>query len=160
MMQAGTPCPLCETPLASQQLPEGTGDEAPMRLVLRGLPVLACPAPHRYFIGQGFPIWLLNTLSDVELGKIPVGNEKGLLFKKYVCGGCGTALSATAGEPRTFSARLAYQETPAFSVDIMLPMYRCDSCGMEQARSGVEIAKLLPAALVHAFKSMGIKAPG
>ena len=159
-MAEGKPCPLCEAPLAARTLHDVTGDEAPVRVTLRGLPVFSCAAPHRYFVGQQFPIWLLNALADGELAKIPAGAEKGLLFKKYVCGGCGTPLPAAAGEPLTFSANLAWKEAPGFSVDVSLPVYRCASCGREQARSGAEVAKLLPAALVHAFKAAGLKAPG
>jgi hypothetical protein len=160
MMQAGSPCPLCQAPLAAQQLREATGDEAPMRLTLRGLPVLACAAPHTYFAGQKFPIWLLNSLVDGELPKVAAGTGKGLVFKKYVCGGCGAVLPSSGGEPRTFSSRLAWNETPAFDVDVTMPFFRCAGCGREQARSAEELAKLLPAALVRAFKAAGLKAPG
>jgi hypothetical protein len=156
----GKACPLCETPLAARTLPETLGDEAPMRLALRGFPVFACAAPHRYFVGQQFPVWLLNAMTDGELAKIPAGVEKGLLFKKYACGGCGAVLPASGGEPRTFSSKLAWNSTPGFEVDVTVPVFRCGGCGREQARSGPELVKLLPAALVHAFKAAGLKAPG
>lgn len=160
MIEDGTPCPLCEAPLAEMRLREVVGDEAPMRLALRGLPVFACEAPHRYFVGHGFPIWLLNVMADAELAKIPAGRRKGLLFRQYACGICGAPLPTTGGEPCTFSASLAWKETPGFVVDITVPVYHCDSCGSDQARSRDELAKLLPAALVHAFMAAGIKAPG
>jgi DNA-directed RNA polymerase subunit RPC12/RpoP len=131
-----------------------------MRLGLRAFPVFSCEAPHRYFLGQKFPIWLLNELLEGEIPKIPAGVEKGMLFKKYVCGGCGAALPAAGAEPLTFSSTLAWNDTPGFAVDVTVPVYRCDGCGREQARSGAELAKLLPAALVHAFKAAGMKAPG
>lgn len=156
----GKPCPLCEAPLAARALPEIEGDESPMRLAIRGIPVFACAAPHRYFVGQKFPIWLLNALLEGELAKIPAGAEKGLVFKKYACGGCGASLPATGGERMTFSSALAWQETPGFAVDVTVPVFRCGGCGRVQARSGAELAKLLPAALVHAFKAAGLKAPG
>lgn len=156
----GRPCPLCEAPLSAQALAEVSGDEAPLRLTLRGLPVLACAAPHRYFVGQQFPIWLLNALLDKELANLPAGTQKGLLFRKYACGGCGANLPATAAGSQTFPARLAWKDTPGFSVDMAMPVFRCTACGREQVRSAAELAKLLPAALVHAFKSAGIKAPG
>ena len=88
----GKPCPLCAGPLSAQVLPDVSGDEAPLRLTLRGLPVFACPAPHRYFVGQKFPIWLLNALLDGELAEVPAGTEKGLLFRKFACGGCGARM--------------------------------------------------------------------
>jgi hypothetical protein len=156
----GKPCPLCEAPLALRMLNEAMGDESPMRLTLRNLPVFACAAPHRYFVGQQFPIWLLNSLTDGDLAKVPAGAEKGLLFKKYACAECGAALPSSGGEPRTFSASLAWKQTPGFTVDVTVPVFRCAGCGREQARSATEVGKLLPAALVHAFKAAGIKAPG
>jgi len=156
----GKPCPLCETPLAARTVSDATGDEAPMRLSLRGVPILACAAPHRYFAGQQFPIWLLNSLVDSELEKIPAGVEKGLVFKKYACGECGAVLPSSGGEPRTFTSTLAWKETPGFAVDLTVPVYRCAGCGREQARSAAELGKLLPSALVHAFKAAGLKAPG
>jgi hypothetical protein len=156
----GLPCPLCEGPLRARTLAEVAGDEAPMRLALRAFPVFACAAPHRYFLGRQFPVWLLNAMLDRELAKIPAGVEKGLLFKKYACGGCGAALPASGAEPHTFSSSLAWNDTPGFVVDVTVPVYRCAGCGREQARSGAELAKLLPAALVHAFKAAGMKAPG
>ncbi len=131
-----------------------------MRVTLRVLPIHSCPAPHRYFVGQQFPIWLLNALVEEELAKIPGGTEKGLIFKKYACGDCGAALPSAAGEARAFSASLAWKETPGFAVDVSMPVFRCASCGREQVRSGAELAKLLPAALVHAFMAAGLKAPG
>jgi hypothetical protein len=156
----GQPCPLCEAPLAARTLPDFAGDEAPMRLTLRAFPALACEAPHRYFLGRQVPIWLLNAMLDGELPKIPAGAERGLLFRKYVCDGCGAALPASGSEPMTFSSALAWNETPGFVVDVTIPVFRCGGCGREQARSATELAKLLPAALVHAFKAAGLKAPG
>ncbi|MBL0141488.1 MAG: hypothetical protein IPP91_05340 [Betaproteobacteria bacterium] len=158
--EAGTPCPLCESPLAARRLREARGDEAPMRLTLRNLPVLACEAPHRYFVAHGFPIWLLNSLVEDELAKIPAGREKGLLFRKYACGGCGAPLSAEGAERRTHCATLAWKDTPGFEVDVTMPCLRCASCGREQVRSAAELVKLLPSALVHAFKDAGLKSPG
>lgn len=156
----GKPCPLCNSPLSAQALPEVSGDEAPLRLTLRGLPVFTCAAPHRYFVGQSFPIWLLNALLEGELAKVPTGTEKGLLFRKFACGGCGAILPSAANGSRTYSTHLAWKDTPGFSVDVTMPLFRCDACGREQARSAAELAKLAPAALVHAFKAAGIKAPG
>jgi hypothetical protein len=156
----GRPCPLCESPLVARRLREVSGDEAPMRLTLRALPILACAAPHRYFLGQAFPTWLLNELLGAELAKIPAGVEKGLVFRKYACGECGSPLPASGAQPHTYSSSLYWKDTPGFAVDISVPVVECPSCGREQVRSGAELLKLLPAALVHAFKEAGLKAPG
>jgi hypothetical protein len=146
--------------LAARSLSAAVGEEAPIRLTLRGLPVLACAAPHRYFVAHGFPVWLLNALVETEAPRIPAGREKGLLFRSYACGECGAPLPTARGETKTFASRLAWRETPAFEAEVLVPVCRCAACGREQARSAAELAKLLPAALVHAFKSAGLKAPG
>ena len=159
-IEAGAPCPLCQAPLAPKLLREVVGEEGSLRLALRTLPVLACEVPHRYFVGPGFAVWLLNELADKELPKIPVGREKGLVFRGYECGACGTALPSAGGDPMTFSSTLDWEQMVPFVVDITVPVVGCPSCGRDQARSGAEIAKLLPSALVHAFKAAGIKAPG
>jgi hypothetical protein len=158
-IRAGAPCPLCEAPLAEKALRDVVGDEAPLRLTLRNLPVLACDAPHRYFPGHGFPVWLLNSLVEEEQKKIPAGAEKGLVFRKYACCDCGGEIPSSGGEPMTFSSTLDWQKTAPFVVDITVPVVCCPTCGREQARSRAELEKLLPAALVHAFKTAGLKGP-
>lgn len=155
----GEPCPLCEGPLAARLLNEVSGDEAPMRLTLRRLPLLECAAQHRYFVGQGFSVWLLNSLVDRELPKIPAGVEKGLVFRKYACGECGGEIPSSGGDPMTFSSTLDWEDTIPFVVDITISAVTCPSCGREQSRSRAELAKLLPSALVHAFKTAGLKSP-
>jgi hypothetical protein len=157
---AGKPCPLCEVPLKEKTLPEFSGDEAPLRLTIRRFPVLACPAPHRYFIGHEFPVWLLNALVEGELAKIPKGEEQGRVFKKCVCSGCGAPLPPAGAERHTFSSTIAWKDTLPFVVDLTVPVVECPSCGKAQARSGAELAKLVPSALVHAFKAVGLKSPG
>jgi len=156
---ASGPCPLCGVALAPVCLARAEGDEAPIRLALERLPVLACPAPHRYFVGHAFPVWLLDELVEAKLPEVPAGREKGLLLRRYACRSCGAKLPAEGGM-RPFSWTLAWRETPAFEARLEVPFVRCPSCGEEQARSAGELAKLLPAALVHAFKSAAIKATG
>lgn len=156
----GSPCPLCEAPLAARKLAEVMGDEAPMRVTIRWLPVLSCDAPHRYFIEQPFPIWLLNAMLGEEIARIPAGAESGLVFRKYRCGGCGAMLPASGAERRAYVSHLAWKDGPEFAVEVSMPVCRCTGCGREQVRSAAELAKLLPSALVHAFKAAGLKAPG
>lgn len=156
---AGAPCPLCESPLAPAVLARAEGFEAGVRLRLARLPVLACPVPHRYFAGHGFPMWLLNDLVDAKLPEVPAGRERGLVFRRYACGGCGAKLPR-GGEPRSFSWTLAWKDGPPFEATLQVPVVPCAACGREQARSAQELAKLVPAALVHAFKAGAIKAPG
>jgi hypothetical protein len=55
---------------------------------------------------------------------------------------------------------LSLDDLPAFRAEITVPMLRCPQCGLAQARSGKELQQLVPSALVHAFHSAAIKAPG
>ncbi len=159
-LAAGNPCPLCEVPLKEKTLPDFSGEEAALAVALRRFPVLACPAPHRFFLGPEFPAWLLQALVEGELAKVPKGEEQGRVFRKCVCSGCGAALPAAGSERHTFSSTIAWKDTQPFVVDLTVPVVECPSCGKAQARSGAELAKLLPTALVHALKAVGLKYPG
>lgn len=152
-------CPVCAAPLAARNLREVVGDEVLLRVTLRHFPVLACAASHRFLVAPEFAAWLVDLLREGELAKIPAGAEKGLVFHKYACSGCGAELPAAAGEPTTWSATLEWKEVFPFVVDITVPILSCPSCGFEQARSRAELVKLLPVALVHAYKEAGISVP-
>lgn len=130
-----------------------------MRLTLRELPVLACAAGHTYFMDPGFPIWLLNALVDQQAPKIPAGEKKGIVLKHYSCGQCSAPLPKSEAGRRSFSFELAWKDQPPVFADLDVPVFGC-ACGREQVRSASELEKLIPAALVHAFKAEAIKAPG
>ena len=160
MAAAGRPCPLCEETLAPVRLPPIAGDEAPMRLTLHGMPAIACATGHTYFAKRDFALWLMDELLEQRLAALPAGVASGLLFRRHACGGCGAPLAALRGERREFRLEVAYPGREAFAVGIGMPAYRCTGCGREQLHSLAELRKLAPAALVHAFKAGGIKAPG
>ena len=155
----GRPCPLCEQPLARRVLPDFFGDEAPLRLVFKGMRALTCPAPHRYFIDHEFPMWLMNHLVEEDESRFPAGTGAGFLFKRYTCQ-CGGALKRREDHRHVFTVPLQYKDHPAFTAEVSMPVYKCEACGKEQLHSLDELRKLTPAALVHAFKAAGIKAPG
>ena len=165
-LSAGTPCPLCsdarthDSLLEMRGLARFSGDEAPLRLVLGAMPVLQCRAGHRYFVKREFPLWLMDTLTGPEAAKLPAGHAAGMLFRRYRCGDCGQPLGRKQGEALTFEVALAFGEAPPFTVALQMPVFACRGCGKAQLRSREELRALLPAALVHAFKEAGIKAPG
>lgn len=160
MLAVGKPCPLCETPLSLKTLPEFSGDEAPLRVTLAGMPALSCGTGHVYFVRPDFPLWLMNHLVDEDESKLPAGDAQGLLFKRYACHDCGAALAPKQDHLHTFRFPVAYKEHSGFTVELSAPVYRCTGCGKEQLHSLAEVRKLTPAALVHAFKGAGIKPPG
>lgn len=166
MIQAGKPCPLCagrggeSSLLESRHLPDFSGDEAPLRMTLHAMPALQCKVGHTYFVKPDFPVWLMNHLVQEDEAKLPAGEAKGFLIKHYVCGECGKALAAKEDHRHAFRVPVAYPSADAFEVDLSMPVFKCTGCGKEQLHSLAEVRKLTPAALVHAFKGAGIKAPG
>lgn len=156
---AGKPCPLCENPLERRALAAVSGDESPLRLTLRGMPVLRCVNGHTYFSKHALPIWLLRRLVDEDVDALPAGEPQGLLFRKYRCA-CGERLATRQERVHSFRIDMSYAEEPAFAVELAMPVFKCAACGKEQVRSREEVRKVAPAALVHAFKAAGIKAPG
>lgn len=159
MVALGKPCPLCEAPLQHRVLPPFSGDEAPLRLTLHGMPVLSCDKPHVYFVKRDFPLWLMDQLLEEEAA-LPAGESTGLLFKKYLCRDCGKPLSPRSGPMHAFQVNLAYPGQADFRVEVGMPVFNCTGCGKPQLHSLSEVRSLTPAALVHAFKGAGIKAPG
>lgn len=160
MIAEGQACPLCTQPLGRSTLGEFCGDESPLRITLSGMPALRCTAGHTYFAKRDFPMWLMRHLVDEDAATIPGGIAKGMLFRKHACGACGGELAARQERVHDFGFRLAHPGTEAFDVRLTMPVFRCAACGKEQVRSAEEVKKLAPAALVHAFKAAGIKAPG
>jgi DNA-directed RNA polymerase subunit RPC12/RpoP len=157
---AGQPCPLCNRALVPGTLPEFSGDELPLSLAVRGMPILACEVPHRYFVNPEFPLWVMNHLVDEDEAKLPAGQAKGFLIKHYVCSECGKELAPKQDHRHSFHVPLKWKEGPEFEVILSMPVFKCTGCGQEQLHSLDEVRKLTPAALVHAFKGVGIKAPG
>jgi hypothetical protein len=159
MVAPGKPCPLCKTPLQRRILDAVSGDEAPLRITLHGMPALSCDKPHVYFVKPDFPLWLRNHLVDEDEPTLPSGDATGLIFKSYLCHDCGKPLSPKADHLHSFHLKLAYDGEPEFHADLTMPVFRCTGCGKEQMHSLGEVRKLTPAALAHAFQAAGIKPP-
>jgi hypothetical protein len=160
VVKAGQPCPLCESPLGPRRLEPFSGDEGPLRITLQSMPSLGCATGHVYFVDPKFPLWLMNHLLEEDEPQLPAGEGKGFILKQYVCKACGAGLEPKEHHRHTFHVPLGYGDHASFSADLSMPVFRCTGCGKEQLHSLEEIRKLTPAALVHAFKGAGIKAPG
>lgn len=155
----GQPCPLCEHRLSRTPLPAFSGDEQPLRVTLNAMPALQCATGHTYFVDPGFPLWLMQLLVDEKEAQLPAGEAKGFILKKYLCRECGGELAAKQDHRHAFRFDAAFGEEPGFEVELSMPVYKCPGCGKEQLHSLEEVRKLTPAALVHAYKGAGIKAP-
>ena len=151
-------CPICKSETAPARLTSLSGEDAPLAVTVKGMPVLECTNGHRSFPLADFPLLLLDHLLEQDEPKLPVSQAKGLVFKHYSCSECGTELGASDDRPHTFHFDVELPELPAFGVDLKLPVSRCSRCGREQLHSLKELKSHTPAALAHAFKAAHLAA--
>lgn len=146
-------CPICKSDTAPTKLDSASGEDAPLAVTVRGMPMLECTQGHRLFALADFPLLLLDHLLEQDEPKFPVSQAKGLLIKHHNCSKCGTALGAGDDRPHTFHVDVELPGLPAFGVDLTLPVSRCSQCGRDQLHSLKELKSHTPAALAHAFKA-------
>ncbi len=151
-------CPICKSETVQSRLEAIRGEETPLALTVKGLPVLECPQGHRLFPQPDFPLLLLDHLLEQDEPELPASEAKGLLFRHYHCTSCGAELGKAADYTHTFRVDIALADLPPFEVDLTLPVHRCDRCWREQLHSLKEVRSSTPAALAHAFKSAQIAA--
>ena len=155
-MAENTICKLCETPLRLKIISPVNGEEGVLKISIREFPGLECERGHRQFVTREFPMQLLEQVTGADRVGLPAGSKKGLLFKKYHCGECDTPLDAD-GDERAFGFDVTVADASPMHVELIVPVYRCPSCGQEQVREAGEVEGLAPAALAHAFQAAGIK---
>jgi hypothetical protein len=155
MMQK-KPCARCRAETERAVIDRTTGEADPLAIAIRGMPILACPHGHRQFVHHEFPRRLLARLLEEDEAKLPAGEEKGVLFKQFRCGNCGTELAPTPDHRETFAVDVALQDLSPFKVELTMPVYRCPECEREQIHSLKEIRKHTPEALAHAFQAAEI----
>lgn len=151
-------CPTCKSETSPANLPLASGEESPLAVALRGMPILECPQGHRSFAVADFPLLLLDHLLEQDEPKFPVSQAKGLLVKHYSCSKCGTDLKSGDDRPHTFHVDVELPDMPAFGVDLTLPVSHCSRCGRDQLHSLKELKSRTPAALAHAFKAAHLAA--
>jgi DNA-directed RNA polymerase subunit RPC12/RpoP len=151
-------CPICKSETAAANLTAASGEDAPLAVTLKGMPVLECTRGHRLFALADFPLLLLDHLLEQDEPAFPVSQAKGLVFKQYTCSKCGTALGANDHRPHTFHVDVKLPELPTFGVDLTLPVSHCSRCGRDQLHSLKELKSHTPAALAHAFKAAQLAA--
>lgn len=143
--------------MSVEMIGAASGEDKQLTLTLRDFPVLVCPNGHRQFPHAKFAMQLLLRLTQEDNSQLPIVNEKGLLFKQFLCTGCGAPLQSKADHRHTFSLDVTLQEAPKFGIELTLPAYRCSSCGKEQLQSLDEVRGRTPGALVSAFRAAGIE---
>jgi hypothetical protein len=148
-------CSQCRRETTLTGLEPVSGAEKTLTVKLHGLPVLVCPSGHRQFAHPEFPIWLLEQIVEKDVPKLPAGEGKGMLFKKYHCS-CGAELPSRPDQQRTFPVEVSLRDLAPFRVELTVPVYKCAACGKAQAHSLKELQERAPAALAHAFQEAKI----
>lgn len=150
------PCNKCRAETEHTVIDSTAGEANPLAIAIHGLPVLACPRGHVQFVHSEFPRRLLERLLQEDEAKLPAGEEKGVLFKRFRCSNCGTELAPAPDHRETFAVDVALQDVRPFKVELTMPVYRCPECEQEQIHSLKEIRKHTPEALAHAFQAANI----
>ena len=130
-------CPRCSAAVELKTLDRVSAEDKPLTLAVTGMPAAKCPKGHAAPIDRDFMLWLIYELKS-RGGALPAAEEKGMLFKKYICA-CGKELAGKSEKRQSFPLDLAYQGAPAFKAQIEMPVYKCTGCGKEQLRSAKEL---------------------
>lgn len=149
-------CVRCHGTTRPEVLERAAGEAGSIALAVEGMPILACDKGHRQFLHPDFPRRLLEHLLGEDEGRLPAGEEKGLLLKHYHCGQCGARLNAKADHQETFRFDLALDDAEPFRVALSAPVYRCPACAREQIHSLNDVRRRTPEALTRVFQAAGI----
>lgn len=129
-----THCPMCSGARELKTTAEISGEDGPLKLTVRGLPVLQCAKNHKGPVHSDFMLWLIQQVRTRE-GEIAAGKEQGMLFKKHLCGDCGKELAAKPERRQPFPYELKFEDLAPFQLEVEMPVYKCTGCGREQIRS-------------------------
>ena len=70
-------CPICKSETAAARLTSLSGEDAPLAVTVKGMPMLECTQGHRLFPLADFPLLLLDHLLEQDEPKLPVSQSKG-----------------------------------------------------------------------------------
>jgi hypothetical protein len=152
------PCAMCRGAVTLQKIDKVAGESGPLGIVVEGMPALKCGKGHAGPVHPDFLLWLMGELRQREAG-LPAGEEKGLVFKKYLCA-CGKELPAKPERRQAWPFELAYPDAPGFKATLEMPLYKCPGCGKEQLRSQGEARKSLSLAMVAVCDRAGFPHSG
>jgi hypothetical protein len=152
------PCGMCRGAVTLRKIDTVAGESGPLGIAVQGMPALKCDKGHAGPVHPDFLLWLMGELRRREAG-LPAGEEKGLVFKKYLCA-CGKELPAKPERRESWPFELAYPETAPFQVTLEMPLYKCAGCAKEQLRSQGEARKALSHAMVEVCDRSGFPHSG
>jgi hypothetical protein len=152
-------CARCSGACEARVLASVSGEDAPLKLTVHGMPALVCAKGHKAPVHGDFMIWLIQELRARE-SQFVAGKEQGMIFKKHLCGDCGKELASKSERRQTFPFDLTYENTQPFKIEIELPLYKCAGCGTEQMRSAKDLHDHIPAAMVGINDAAGFPHSG
>ena len=152
-------CPMCRGATELKALEQVAGEDGPLKLTARGMPVFRCAKGHNMPVHQDFMIWLIREIKE-RGGQIPAGKEQGLLLKKHLCGACGKDLAGKPERRQAHAFDLSYEGLAPFKLDVEVPGYKCTACGREQMRSPKEVQGHAAAAIVGINDAAGFPHSG
>ena len=146
-------CPRCSNAVQAKTLGILSVEAPPMRLTVEGMPAAGCARNHSSPVDNNFMLWLIQEMKGRE-SVLPAGEEKGAIFKKFLCG-CGKELASKSERRQTFPLELAYEGYAPFKVAVEMPLYKCTGCGKEQLRSRNEARKYTSQAIAELNDAAG-----
>lgn len=147
-------CPHCSNTIEgpATSLPAVSGAHGALKLEIQGLPAMKCPKGHTAPVDGDFMFWLIQELKE-RVGKLPGGEEKGLLIKKALCA-CGKELPKS-GAGKAFPADLEYEGKYRFRANLDAQVVTCPGCGKEQLRSTKEAQRDVAHAMADVTDAAG-----
>lgn len=150
------PCSKCKTEMSPVVLEPFGAEDGGVALTVRGLPAVTCAQGHKRFLYLEFAALLMDLLRDPDqYQSLPAAVKKGLLKKRYHCGGCGEELPAAATATRQVELKADLKHADPFQVSVEVPAYRC-TCGKESVHDQLEVAEHAFKAIGHAFRAIDI----
>jgi ribosomal protein L34E len=152
-------CAMCSGAYELKKLPAASGEEGPLKITVRDMPVLECPKHHRAPVHRDFMIWLIQEIRARE-AQFAAGKVQGMLFKKHRCGECGEELASKPERRQAFPFELKYEDTESFKAEIEIPLFKCARCGKEQIRSVSDLHNHVPGAMIGVNDGAGFPHSG
>ena len=152
-------CARCSGACEVKVLESVSGEDAPLKLAVHGMPAQVCAKGHKAPVHGDFMVWLIQELRSRE-SQFAAGKEQGLLFKKYLCGECGKELAGKPERRQALPFDLAYEGFQAFKIEIDMPLYKSGGCGKEQLPWAKDLDSHIPAAIVAVNDEAGFPHSG
>ncbi len=151
------PCSKCDGEVSLATLDAFKGEEAGVRVTVKGMPAYVCKEGHKRFVSPDFSMQFLDRLlSSEQVLPAPTAQKRGLFRKHYHCSKCGEPLEeASAGAARA-ERTVEVKGGAPFAVTMEFPVYRCGKCKAEHLRESDEVAEAVMKATAHAFRDVDV----